>query len=209
VHTRKHQLRGAKMSKSLGNLIPISDFLAQQAADVLRLAVLSSHYRKPLGFDDGLVADAGRALQRLLGGLRPPAGDEETGDAADLLQMAWQSAERGFHAAMLDDFNTAGALGHLFTLTRAINTARDAGIGGQPFARAQAGLYRLAHVLGLELRVEAGHADVVGFIDALVRLRTALRREQQWALADQVRDELAALEVMVEDGAQGTTWRWA
>ncbi len=209
LHNGMLQLRGAKMSKSLGNLISVSDFLAEHEADVLRLAILSSHYRKPLAFDDELVAGAERALRRLKGGLRPPVGALERGDAADALRAELESGQAGFHADMQDDFNTAGALGHLFALTRAINVARDAGVGGEPFAGAQAGVRGLAHLLGLELRADAGNADLAALIEALIQVRATLRRERLWALADQVRDQLAALEVVLEDGAQGTTWRWA
>jgi cysteinyl-tRNA synthetase len=209
LHNGMLQLRGAKMSKSLGNLITIGEFLAEHPADVLRLAVLSSHYRKPLTYDSALVADAQRAWQRLRGALRPPAASLDEGDAVDALRAALASAREGFHSAMQDDFNTAGALGHLFTLTRAINVARDAGVGGEPFAEAQAGFRQLAHLLGLELPEDTGRAEVAALIEALVQVRAVLRREKAWALADEVRDRLASQGVMIEDGAQGTTWRWA
>ena len=67
---------------------------------------------------------------------------------------------------------------------------------------------QLIGVLGLELRVEGGGADVAPFIEALIEMRAALRQEKQWALADAVRDRLAALGVVLEDGPQGTQWRW-
>ena len=209
LHNGMLQLRGEKMSKSLGNLVTIDDFLAEHEADVLRLIVLSSHYRKPLGYDDEVVADAERALQRLRGALRPPRGNQEEGDAVDALRSQMAKAREGFTAAMDDDFNTAGALGHVFTLVRAINAARDAGVGGQPFAQAQALFLELTHTLGLELREEAVAADVVPFVEHLVEVRSELRKQKQWALADRIRDRLAELGVVLEDGPQGTTWRWA
>jgi cysteinyl-tRNA synthetase len=209
LHNGMLQLRGAKMSKSLGNLITIRAFLAEHPADVLRLAVLSSHYRKPLAYDSALVADARRAWHRLRGALRPPTGGLDGGDAVDVLRAALASARGSFHNAMRDDFNTAGALGQLFTLTRAINVARDTGVGGEPFAEAQAGFRQLAHLLGLELPEDTGRAEVADLVEALVHVRTVLRREKAWALADEVRDRLVALGVVIEDGAQGTDWRWA
>ena len=110
---------------------------------------------------------------------------------------------------MDDDFNTAGALGHVFTLVRAINTARDAGVGGESFAEAQATLREMADLLGVELREERGKgADVASFIETLIKVREALRQEKQWALADSVRDRLAGLGVVMEDGPQGTEWQW-
>jgi cysteinyl-tRNA synthetase len=209
MHNGMLQLRGEKMSKSVGNLVTIEDFLAGHEADVLRLVILSSHYAKPLGYDDEVVAEAEQALRRLRGGLRPAVGDVAAGEAVETLQAQVNAADEGFHASMDDDFNAAGALGHVFTLVRAINAARDAGVGGVPFAEAQAAFLELAHVLGLELREEGGKsAEAAPFIDALVEMRESLRREKQWALADGVRDQLAALGVILEDGTQGTQWRW-
>ena len=209
LHNGMLQLRGEKMSKSLGNLVTIDDFLAEHEGDVLRLLVLSSHYRKPLGFDDEAVAEAERALQRLRGALRPPRGNAEEGDAVTTLREQVRRAREDFIAAMDDDFNTAGALGHVFTLVRAINTARDAGVGAQPLAEAQATFLELTHTLGLELKEEVGGADAAPFIETLVSVRTELRKQKQWALADMIRDRLAALGVVLEDSPQGTTWRWA
>ena len=208
LHNGMLQLRGEKMSKSLGNLVTIDEFLQEHEADVFRLIVLSSHYRKPLGYDEGVVADAEKALQRLRGGLRPPMGRAEEGDEAAALEAQVRDVREKFLAAMDDDFNTAGALGHVFTLVRAINTARDAGVGGRPFARAQATLLELAHTLGLELKGEAAAADVVPFIEHLIEIRSELRKQKQWALADRIRDRLNALGVALEDTPQGTVWRW-
>jgi len=210
LHNGMLQLRGEKMSKSLGNLVSVEDFLAQHEADVLRLVVLSSHYGKPLGYDDETVAEAERALRRLRGGLRPPVGDLASGDEVESLAKEVAAAEEGFRAAMDDDFNAAGALGRVFNLVRALNTARDAGVGGVPFAQAQAALRELTHVLGLELREEeAREAEAAPFIQALIEVREELRREKQWAQADSIRDRLTELGVALEDGPQGTEWRWA
>jgi len=209
LHNGMLQLRGEKMSKSVGNLVTIEDFLAEHEADVLRLVVLSAHYGKPLGYDDEVVAEAEQALRRLRGGLRPPPGDLAEGEAVEALKAQVAAAREGFHVAMDDDFNTAGALGHVFNLVRAVNTARDAGVGGEPFARAQMTLRKLAAVLGLELREEKGRAaEAAPFIEALIETREALRKEKQWASADSIRDRLAELGVVLEDGPRGTEWRW-
>ena len=210
LHNGMLQLRGEKMSKSVGNLVTIEDFLDEHEADVLRLVILSAHYSKPLGYDDETVAEAERALRRLRGGLRPSTGDLAAGDAVESLRAQTTAAREGFRSAMEDDFNTAGALGHIFTLVRAINAARDAGIGGESFAEAQAALRELTGVLGLELGEEkAQEAEAAPFIQALVEMREALRQEKQWAQADSVRDRLAALGVALEDGPQGPEWRWS
>jgi len=210
LHNGMLQLRGEKMSKSLGNLVTIDEFLAEHEADVLRLVILSSQYTKPLGYDDEVVADAERALHRLRGALRPPVDTLTEGEAVEDLGAQVTAANEGFHSAMDDNFNAAGALGHVFNLVRAINAARDAGVGGEPFAQAQAAFRQLTDVLGLELLEEkVKDVGAAPFIQALIDVRATLRQEKQWALADAVRDRLANLGVVLEDGPQGTEWRWA
>jgi cysteinyl-tRNA synthetase len=136
-------------------------------------------------------------------------GTLDEGEAVKHLNAQVAAAREGFRSAMDDDLNTARALGEIFTLVRAINTARDVGVGGEPFAKAQMELRQLTRVLGLELR-EAGGKDTDAdlFIEALVQVREALRREKQWALADTIRDRLSHLGVALGDGPEGTEWLW-
>jgi cysteinyl-tRNA synthetase len=165
-------------------------------------------YGKPLGYDEEVAADAERALRRLHGALRLPMGTRDEGEAVENLSAQVAAAWEDFHSAMDDDFNTARALGEIFTLARAINAARDAGVGGEPFAEAQASLRRLTEVLGLKLRAEAGRGrEVAPFIEALIEVRAILRREKQWTLADTIRDHLSDLGVALEDGPNETEWR--
>ena len=208
VHNGMVQLRGEKMSKSLGNLVTIVDFLKEHEADVLRLLVLSSSYRAPLTYDDEVVADMQRKLLRLQSGLRPATGSDQA--VNETLDTAAASARAGFEAAMDDDFNTAGALAALFDLVRAINSARDSGAAGPSFMGAQATLRELAGVLGLTLEESTSQsaAEVTPFVELLVRTRSELRAAKQWALADRLRNELAQLGVILEDSPTGTTWRW-
>ena len=209
LHNGMVVLSGEKMSKSLGNLVTIDEFLAEHDADVFRLLVLGSHYRKPLVFDEKVVAQAEKAYQRLLGAFRPPIGNKTEGPEVEALLEAARVARERFEEAMDDDFNTAAALGHIFDLVKAINTARDAGVGGEPFAQAQATLRELTNILGLRLQPrEAAASDAEPFIDLLVEVRSELRKARQWALADLIRDRLAALGVVLEDTREGTTWSW-
>jgi cysteinyl-tRNA synthetase len=109
---------------------------------------------------------------------------------------------------MDDDFNSAGALGYLFELVTAINRARDAGVGGDPFGAAQATLVELSGVLGLQLETaQLQGAEAAPFIDLLLELRTKLRAAKQYALADEVRNRLTDLGVVVEDTREGSSWR--
>jgi cysteinyl-tRNA synthetase len=210
LHNGMLQLKGEKMSKSLGNLIGIDEFLADHDADVLRLVIAGSGYRKPLVFNNDVIADGERGLERLRTALRPAFGQITAGPALDTLSEGIVQARAAFETAMDDDFNTAGALAAIYDLVRTINTARDSGVGGQCFAEAQATFRALTDVLGLRLeaiRVEG--QSVAPFVELLLSIRQDLRKAKQWALADKIRDELSNLGVTVEDTAQGSTWRMA
>jgi cysteinyl-tRNA synthetase len=208
LHNGMLQLKGEKMSKSLGNLVTIEEFLAQHSPDVLRLVIAGSGYRKPLAFNEDVVADGERAVERLRGALRPATGQATGGPAAEALAAQATQARADFETAMDNDFNTAGGLAALFDLVRAINTARDASVGGQSFADAQETFRTLSGVLGLTLT--APHIEgqsIAPFVNLLLTIRQDLRKAKQWTLADKIRDELKALGVIVEDSAQGSTWR--
>ena len=198
-----------KMSKSLGNVVTIASFLEQYDPDVFRLIVLGSYYRSPLTYNVEIAADNARKLERLLTALQPAVGAADTGTSAETLARAADAAPAAFAAAMDNDFNTAGALAALFELVRAINSARDAGVGGEPFATAQATLRELAGVLGLRLapQAKAQSQDVAPFVELLIEVRAELRKAKQFALADMVRTRLTDLGVTLEDGPQGTRWK--
>ena len=130
VHNGMLQLSGEKMSKSLGNLVSIDEFLSEHEGDVLRLMVLNSHYRSPLTFNEETISHAHSALERLRSGIRPAqtSRDTSTSSQKELLKEQLERTRSGFVDSMDDDFNTAGALGSLFDLVRAINSSRDAGM---------------------------------------------------------------------------------
>ncbi|HEY57488.1 MAG TPA: cysteine--tRNA ligase [Anaerolineae bacterium] len=213
MHNGMLQMAGEKMSKSLGNLVTIEAFLKEHEADVLRMMVLNSGYRRPLTFNDQVIEQAEKALERLRGGLRPayPNAAGAPREVLASLEAQTQATRQGFEAAMDDDFNTAGALGHLFELVRVINQARDAGATQAQLHPAQSMLRALMEVLGLrpEAPRQGGGAEAEPFITLLVEVRSALRQAKQWELADRIRDRLAELGVQLEDSPQGTTWRWA
>jgi len=208
IHNGMLQLKGEKMSKSLGNLVTIDEFLTEHSADVLRLVIAGSGYRKPLVFNDDVIADGQRALERLHSGLRPAVGQVTEGPAVDVLAEQARKSRAAFEDAMDNDFNTAAGLAAIFDLVRAINAARDAGVGGEPFADAQAVLRSLTDVLGLRLEApKTDNQSIAPFVELLLAVRQDLRKAKQWALSDKIRDELKALGVIVEDSAQGSTWR--
>ena len=211
IHNGMMQLSGEKMSKSLGNLVTIEDFLAKHEGEVLRMMILNSSYRNPLTFGDEIITQAEKALERLRAALRPAFGSNGTPapEAEEALQKQVAVTRQGFLEAMDDDFNTAGALGYLFDLVRAINQARDAGVGAGLLSEAAGTLRELAGVLGLRLeRTDKQGGKAAPFVDLMIEIRSELRRQKLWGLADQVRKRLAELGVILEDSKDGTTWRW-
>jgi len=211
VHNGMLQFGGEKMSKSLGNLVTIEDFLAAHGADVLRFLVLNSGYRGPLTYNDTVVTQAENAVDRLRSAIRPALpGATGVPEASRLaLQQQVQAARTGFEAALDDDFNTSGALSHLFELVRFINQVRSDGAIAAELTPAQDAFCTLTGTLGLQLKdtvVREHPADA--FISLLIELRAEMRKQKLYALADQVRQRLVGLGVLLEDSKEGTSWRW-
>jgi cysteinyl-tRNA synthetase len=209
VHNGMMQLAGEKMSKSLGNLVTIEDFLDEHEGDVLRMMVLNSSYHNPLSFGNEIITQAEKALERLRLALRP-AGDGkiESGDAVENLRQQIEATRKGFIECMDDDFNTAGALGHLFELVRVINQAKDTGVSAGIIAEGRSLLRELMTVLGLHAERPEKGGQATPFIQLLIDLRRELRQQKLWALSDQIRASLGDLGVLLEDSKDGTTWRW-
>ena len=208
MHNGMMQLSGAKMSKSVGNLVTIDSFLEKYEAAALRMMILNSSYRSPLTFNEETIEHAQKALKRLRSALRPALPKDGWGSAAKLEDQSVKAKE-SFLAAMDDDFNTANAMGHLFDFVKIINQARDEGADQESLAKAQALLNELVGVLGLDLSVpEVQGGEAEAFIDLLIEIRKKLREEKLWELSDLVRDKLEELNVSLEDTAQGTTWHW-
>jgi len=212
VHNGMLQFSGDKMSKSIGNIVTIEQFLDEHDPDTLRMMVLNSSYRSPLTFNEEVINQAERSLERLRSALRPGSpNDAPVSEATRTnLEKQVQATRAGFFNAMDDDFNTAGALGHLFDLVRVINQARDAQAPQSALYQAQMLLRELAEdIFGLRLeRQEAENIGAEPYIELLVDLRSQLREQKLWGLADQLRDRLAELDVIIEDSKDGTSWHW-
>lgn len=211
MHNGMLQLKGEKMSKSTGNLIPIKEFVQDHTGDVMRLIVISSHYRSPLTFNDEVIESNERALERLLSA-KKPAMEGAAGAPQDILEKLEQQVEttqQTFTESMNEDFNTAGALGSLFDLVRVINQSRANQATQEELAYAQKTFKELTGVLGLELKGrEKTTTSADSFIDLLLELRQELRQSKNYELSDRIRDELADLGVTIEDTPQGSTWHW-
>jgi cysteinyl-tRNA synthetase len=211
IHNGMLQLTGEKMSKSIGNLVTIEDFLKDHSPNVLRFMVLNSNYRSPLTFNDEVIGQAKKGLERLTNGLRPAfegvAGADDKTLAA--LKTQTENTREKFIVLMDDDFNTAGSLGKVFDLTRVINQARDAGATNDELQEAQDLVREIGSVFGLRLeRDKKESGDAAPFIDLLIEIRTKLREEKLWELSDLVRDKLKEQGVIIEDSKNGTTWDW-
>jgi len=211
IHNGMLQLSGEKMSKSVGNLVTIEEFLENHPADALRMLVLNSGYRNPLSFSDEILAQAEKAIERLRSGLKPApaAAPGAAQSVVDALARQVETAESSFVQSIDDDFNSAGALAQLFDLVRGINQARADGATGAQLSAAQLKLRQLTTVLGLSLEKETEtHQEVDGFVNLLIEIRRELRANKLWELSDSVRDRLAALGVVLEDSKEGTSWHW-
>src|SRR5215207_6035901 len=210
IHNGMLQLGGEKMSKSLGNIVSIKDFLSKRDADVMRMLVLSGNYRAPLIFNEETQDAAEKSLERIKTALRPaPASAKGLApEAAAALANQTETTQQSFTDAMDDDFNTPLALAALYELVKAINTARDNGATRDQLQLAQATLRELTGVLGLRLQEKQGSGDADKFIDLLVEVRTEVRKQKLWAMSDLIRNQLKELGVTIEDTKEGTKWRW-
>jgi cysteinyl-tRNA synthetase len=196
-----------KMSKSLGNTVLLPEALAAHPPDAVRLFILQSHYRSPLNLTDEGFDAAERGIERL----RAAIGDEPEPAGPARSSTAVEQLRGQFVAAMDDDFNTPGALAALFDLAREANRRREAG-DTEDLAAARAALRELSAVLGLRVEGSIGvSSDLAAapFVDLLLQIRKELRTAKSFQLADQVRDELTRLGIVVEDKPEGATWRKA
>jgi cysteinyl-tRNA synthetase len=210
IHNGMLQLGGEKMSKSLGNMVSIKDFLSKRDADVMRMLVLASSYRAPLVFNDETQDAAEKSIERLKSAFRSASASASglSADAASALASQADSTKQSFTDAMDDDFNTPLAIAALHELVKAINTARDNGATDEQLKSAQATLRELTSVFGLQLQEKQGSSDADAQINALITERTEARKQKQWARSDELRDELKAMGVTIEDSKDGTKWRW-
>jgi cysteinyl-tRNA synthetase len=209
MHNGMLQLQGEKMSKSIGNLVTIDEFLSRHEADALRMMVLNGSYRAPLSYSDDIMDAAERGLDRMRSALKPaPASSQGTlAEMRATLDKQVELTQQTFIDAMDDDFNSSGALAGLFELVRTINTARDAGATNAELKPAQDTLRTLTGVLGLRLdekKISTG--DSGKFISLLIEVRSELRKQKNWAMSDLIRDRLKELDVAIEDSKDGTTW---
>jgi cysteinyl-tRNA synthetase len=211
MHNGMLQLSGEKMSKSLGNLVTVDEFLSKHEPDALRMMILNGSYRAPLSYSDDIVVAAERGLDRLRSALKPAPANAPGAPAETRawLEKQIETTRQAFVESMDDDVNSAGGLAALFELVRVVNTARDAGATDAELKPTQETLCTLTGVLGLRLsekKTSGGDADK--FIALLVEVRAQMRKQKNWVMSDLIRDRLKELGVAIEDNKDGTTWHW-
>ncbi|BCB62117.1 MULTISPECIES: cysteine--tRNA ligase [Halomonadaceae] len=203
MHAGAVRVNQEKMSKSLGNFFTIRDVLAEHDPEVVRYLLVASHYRSAINYSLDSLVEARKSLTRLYTALEGVDADEQA--------VASEAAER-FTAAMDDDFNTPVALAALFDLARDLNRAKSDQPAEAP--RLAGELKRLAGVLGLLQQVPEtflkGAQQQVALseeeIEAKIAERHDAKTSKDFARADAIRDELAALGIVLKDSREGTTW---
>ena len=211
MHNGMLGLKDEKMSKSLGNMVTIDEFVSKHPGDIMRLWVLNGSYRSPLTYSEAVIDQTTQAYKRLLsakkGALPGAKGLSESAQVN--LKTAGEAAREGFVEAMDDDFNTSSAMAVIFELVKQINQARSDGATDSQLVVLQSVFTELTDTLGLELKEESvSGSNADAFIDLLISVRRDLRAEKNWAMSDKIRDELKALGVILEDGKDGTSWSW-
>ncbi|MFC3874633.1 cysteine--tRNA ligase [Neisseria musculi] len=201
LHNGFIRVDGEKMSKSLGNFFTIRNVLKQYDPEVVRFFILRAHYRSPLNYSDAHLNDAKGALTRLYTALK------NTPPAEVVAHENSNAYTRRFHTAMNDDFGTAEAVAVLFELAGEANKTNSAELAG--YLKALAGTIGLlqrdpqAFLQGGSVSDGLSNAD----IESLIEQRKQARAAKNWAESDRIRDLLNAENIILEDGADGTTWR--
>ncbi|MFP6712246.1 MAG: cysteine--tRNA ligase [Rhodospirillales bacterium] len=203
MHNGYLMVEGEKMSKSLGNFITVHDLLKDHHGEAVRLCMLMTHYRQPLNWTADGLAQAKTSLDSWYGALR---------NAADTAVEAVASSD-DFIAALSDDLNSPQAIAVLHELVGELNKAEN----DDANSSAKNNLLAAGNLMGLlQLDPEdwfkwspesAGDGLSDAEIDALIEQRRAARTNKDFAMSDKIRDDLAAQGIVLEDGADGTTWK--
>lgn len=213
MHNGFLKINNEKMSKSLGNFFTVREIAEQYPLQVIRFFMLSAHYRSPLNFSAELVEASKNGLERILTAVkRLDALSDET-KAANLTEpqkeqeQALQVYMDRFEAAMDDDLNTADAISVLFELIKYCNIHMDEQSPKGLLAQAAAAVKQICEILGIETETEQELLD--SDIEALINERQEARKNKNFARADEIRNMLADMGILLEDTREGVKWKRA
>lgn len=217
IHNGYINIKGEKMSKSLGNFFLLREVLEQFEGRVVRFFILSSHYRKPIDFSENELNQSKAGLERIDNAISRAkekilSGAVAGGDNLELLKLAYEQTMEKFVTAMDDDFNTAQGIGAIFELVKEINKSVEI-----PAISAE-GIELLKeivdyvinvmeNVLGVTLKLESQVGNIAGdLIEFILEIRQDAREGKNWALSDKIRDRLLEMGIKIKDGKDKTTW---
>ncbi len=207
VHWGSVTLGKEKMSKSLGNFFTAEEILAEFDPDILRMFLISTDYRSPVDFSRERLAQTGTAVQRIKNAYSRAKG--VIGDVQSDPDTAYWAK---FSEAMNTDFNTSSATGVMFEVVSEINRAiDDTSSISTAISSLCSALVKMAGTLGfMNLFADTAKIDndlSADLIQAAIRWRQLARETKNWAISDAIRDDLQALNISLQDGANGTTWK--
>jgi cysteinyl-tRNA synthetase len=217
LHTGLLNLRGEKMSKSLGNFITVRDLLKEWDPDVFRMAIISAHYTNPIEFDNEVLQQAEKNLNRIRKSTEELEKKAEEAEKAELrrsrntgLNSEIKEIERRFVEAMDNDFNTPQALVAFQDLVRLGTRALSAGETGIALRPILISLKKLGDVFGF-LRIGVGSAEQEEELSEeaarLIKEREEARKNRDWKRADEIRKELSKIGILIEDTSKGVKWK--
>ena len=216
IHNGFVMVNKEKMSKSLGNFFTIKDILKEFSPDVLRLFLISTHYRSPIDFSFERLKEAERSLSRLLNFIESRKIIEELPTLEEKgEELSIESFRLEFESAMDDDFNTAKALGVLFELVKSVNLLKDRAIKENKIAVSEKRalleaidfVENILKFLGFKLEREKEKGMEDELIKLLIDVRSELRKRKAFDLADLIRDRLKELGIILEDLPSGTIYK--
>ncbi|MBB2481159.1 cysteine--tRNA ligase [Bacillus sp. APMAM] len=209
MHNGYINIDNEKMSKSLGNFVLVHDIIQHHDPQVLRFFMLSVHYRNPINYSEELLENAGAGLERLKTSYqnlkhRKQVSANLTHDDQEWLQKL-EELHQSFVNEMDDDFNTANGISVLFDLSKQANYyLREKNTSNQVIEAFMKQFENLFSVLGLKLENEELLDEE---IEDLIEKRNTARKERNFALADEIRDRLKEMNIILEDTPQGIRWR--
>ncbi|WP_281837374.1 cysteine--tRNA ligase [Propionigenium maris] len=218
IHNGYINVKGEKMSKSLGNFFLLREVLEKYDGRVVRFFVLSSHYRKPIDFSEDEMKQAKAAVERIENSIiranerLEDAANTEDNRMAEELSKVLTDSKAKFIAGMDEDFNTALGMGAIFELVKELNRFLDTNEVSEAGKKAMSESVEfigeaMTEVLGVELKTEKQVGNMTAeLVEYILELRTEAKKEKNYAKADAIRDRLAEMGISIKDGRDKTTW---